>query len=361
LGEVPIGPHNDITDVAGVTVGHVSLIWGEGPLVPGRGPVRTGITAIKPSQRNLYREPCRAGLFILNGYGKSLGTPFIRELGILNCPVLLTNTLSVPAAAEGLLTYILQQNPEIGNDARTANLVVFECDDSYLNDMRGRHVRPSDAVIALQRAGGGPIAQGNIGAGVGMSCFQLKGGIGSSSRLIELEPGRRYTLGILVLANFGLLRDLHISGVPVGRFLLRYIPGLIPESLAGTSLIIVGITDAPLTVPQLERLARRSALGQARTGSISMTGSGDFCLMISTAPLTHGESVADWAMDDFYRAVSEATAEAIWNALFLAETMIGRDDRVRYALPIAETLEIMSGWRGGLPKNREMPGRQPAP
>ncbi|MDP4158357.1 MAG: P1 family peptidase [Bacillota bacterium] len=342
LGQMPVGSHNDITDVPGVMVGNISLIKGGGPLVPsGGGPVRTGVTAIIPRMENLYRQPCCAGIDVINGYGKSLGVPFIQEMGILNSPILLTNTLSVNDVANGVITYLLRQNPEIGNDARTPNIVVFECDDSYLNDIRGRHVKPWDAMFAIQHATNGPIEQGNVGAGVGMSCFQMKGGIGSSSRLVS-QRGHTYVVGMLVLANFGLLRDFLLSGVPVGQYLTireaEYTPG---------SLILVGITDAPLSRWQLKQLARRSVLGIARTGSISMTGSGDFSLMVSTYSGELNDYLSDWDLDDFFRAVVEASAESIWNALFLAQSMDGRDGHIRYALPIEQTLKIIRNWHGG--------------
>ncbi|KGK86692.1 aminopeptidase [Desulfosporosinus sp. HMP52] len=342
MGLMPAGENNDITDVPGVRVGHLSLIEGSGPLIKGKGPVRTGVTAILPRPGNLYRQPCKAGIEVINGYGKSLGVPFIQETGILNSPVLLTNTLSVNDVANGVITYLLQQNPEIGNDARTPNVVVMECDDSYLNDIRGRHVKSWDAILALQRASKGPIEQGSVGAGVGMSCFQLKGGIGSSSRLVQGQNRRSYVVGIIALANFGLLEDFILMGVPVGKLLslkeLGYIPG---------SLILVGITNAPLSRWQLKQLAGRASLGMARTGSISMQGSGDFCLMISNN--THDEQyLSDWALDDFFRAVVEASAESIWNSMFSAKTMEGRDGRIRLALPIQETLKILRSWQGGL-------------
>jgi len=340
MGQMPAGPANDITDVPGVCVGNVSIVQGGGPLVPGRGPVRTGVTAILPRPVNLYRQPCRAGIEVFNGYGKSIGVPFIQEMGILNCPILLTNTLSVNDVANGVITYLLQQNPKIGDDDRTPNIVVMECDDSYLNDIRGRHVKPEDAIIALHRASIGPIEQGNVGAGVGMSCFQLKGGIGSASRLVQDQSGRRYVVGILALANFGLLRDFLLSGVPVGQILsvpgVGHIPG---------SLILVGMTDAPLSRWQLNQLARRASLGMGRTGSITMTGSGDFCLMVSTNSCEYNDYLSDWELDEFFRAVVEASAESIWNALFLARTMEGRDGHIRHALPIEETLQILRNWQ----------------
>ncbi|ODA41314.1 P1 family peptidase [Desulfosporosinus sp. BG] len=342
LGQLPTGPFNDISDVPGVLVGNVSLIQGNGPLVPGRGPVRTGVTAILPRPVNLYRQPCRAGIEVFNGYGKSIGVPFVQEMGFLNCPILLTNTLSVNDVANGVITYLLQQNPEIGNDARTPNIVVMECDDSYLNDIRGRHVKPRDAILALQRATKGPIEQGNVGAGVGMSCFQMKGGIGSASRIVQDQNGRNYIVGMLALANFGLLRDFLFSGVPVGQFLSVLVEGYVPGSL-----ILVGVTDAPLSRWQLRQLAKRVSLGMSRTGSISMTGSGDFCLMVSTYSCESKDYLSDWKLDQYFRAMVETTAESIWNALFMAQTMEGRDGNIRYALPIEETLQIVRRWQGG--------------
>lgn len=343
LGQLKPGSFNSLTDVRGVAVGHVTLIQGSGPLVPGQGPVRTGVTAILPRQDNIYRNPCWAGVYAFNGFGKSTGIPYILETGILNSPILLTNTLSVSDVANGVLASLLRQNLEIGNDARTPNLVVFECDDSFLNDIRGRHVKPYDAILAIQRATTEPVLQGNCGAGTGMSCFQLKGGIGSSSRLVSTSDGQRFTVGTLVLANFGVLSDLLIAGVPVGNLLkvpsVSYVPG---------SLIIIGITDAPLSRWQLMRLAQRAVLGQARTGSISMIGSGDFSIMVSTAPFKREELISDWELDVFFRAIVETSAESIWNALFLAETMEGRDRHIRVALPINQTLRIIKNWGGGL-------------
>ncbi len=247
MGSLATGKFNDLTDVPGVKVGHVSIIRGRGKLIPGLGPVRTGVTAVLPHQGNLYRDPRSAAIYVFNGYGKSIGVPFVEETGLLNSPILLTNTLSVNDAAQGLLTYLLGQNPEIGNDARTPNLIVFECDDSYLNDIRGRHVKPWDAILAIQRATSGPLVQGSVGAGVGMSCFELKGGIGSSSRLITINGRSELVLGILALTNFGLLEDLMILGVPVGlKLKSKLVQGYIPGSL-----ILIGTTNAHLTSSHL--------------------------------------------------------------------------------------------------------------
>lgn len=335
MGELPTGMNNDITDVQGVLVGYVSLVRGFGPLIPGQGPVRTGVTAILPHPGNMYRQPCWAGIHVINGFGKSIGVPYIQETGILNSPILLTNTLSVNDVAQGLLTYLLQENPEIGNDARTPNLAIFECDDSYLNDIRGRHVKPWDAILALKRAVKGPIPQGNVGAGVGMSCFQLKGGIGSASRMVAIK-GRSYTVGMLALSNFGMLEDLIIDGIPVGLELSHSVKGDVPGSL-----ILIGMTNAPLTRWQLNQLATKAPLGLGRTGGVSRTGSGEFCLIVNTNGLTQEEQVSDWELDPFFKAVVETTAESIWNSMFFAESMIGRDYHRREGIPIEEVLRLV--------------------
>lgn len=341
MGELPTGRNNDIADVPGVLVGHVSLIRGSGTLLPGHGPVRTGVTAIRPHPGNLYRQPCWAGIHVINGFGKSIGVPFIEETGILNSPILLTNTLSVNDVAQGLLTYLLQENPEIGNDARTPNLIVMECDDSYLNDIRGRHVKPWDAILAITRADKGPIQQGSVGAGVGMSAFQFKGGIGSSSRVIE-DKGQSYTLGMLALTNFGLQQDLVINGVPVGLELNLRSEGDVPGSL-----ILIGMTNAPLSRWQLQQLAKRSSLGLGRTGGVSRTGSGEFCLVVNTNGQGKREDLtSDWNLDPYFKAIVETTAESIWNSMFISESMVGRDYHRREGLPIQKTLEIIKKFYG---------------
>ncbi len=353
LGNLPTGEHNDITDVPGVKVGHISLIAGEGRLQSGKGPIRTGVTAIMPHGGNMYTNPCNAGLHVFNGFGKSVGTAFILENGYTMTPVMLTNVLSIADVASGLTTYMLGQNPIIGDAGRTPNLTVFECDDQHLNDIRGRHVKPIDAISALKRASSLKVEQGSVGAGVGMSCFELKGGIGSSSRIINLH-GDRHTLGVLALCNFGHLDDLIIEGVPVGKLLDIKTSGYLPGSL-----IVIGITDAPLSRWQLQRLSQRAFLGMARTGGYSHTGSGEFSLMISnhqpavdldriTTNRTHvagSKGISDWEMDQYYLAMVEATAESILNSLFMSDTMEGRDNHIRYGLPIKQTLEIIQNFR----------------
>lgn len=236
------------------------------------------------------------------------------------------------------MTYLLQENPEIGNDARTPNLVVFECDDSYLNDIRGRHVKPWDAILALNRAAKGPIVQGNVGAGVGMSLYQLKGGVGSASRIVTLR-GRSYVVGMLALTNFGLLEDMLLNGVPIG---LQLKASMEVAGEAPGSLILIGMTDAPLSRWQLSKLAARAPMGLGRTGGISRNGSGEFCLMVNTKGIVLEEHLTDWDLDPFFKAVVEITAESIWNSLFFANRMEGRDGHVREALPVSEILSWMN-------------------
>ena len=311
--------------------------------------VRTGVTAVVPHPGNLYRERPRAASFVFNGYGKSLGLVQLGELGVLETPILLTNTLSVFTAANALVTRALAENPDIGLTAGTVNPVVGECSDAYLNDIRGRHVTEADCLEALRLAAPGPVPEGNVGAGTGMSCLGFKGGLGTASRLVTFGNGACFTLGCLVLANFGRRADFRLDGVPVGRDLVAAEGA---DQLPGGSIMIVLATDAPLTSRQLTRVSRRAALGLARTGSVGAHGSGDFVLAFSTAglePAFPSEPVLvryALAEDDrhfgpLFEAAVEATEEAIVNALFAAETMAGRDGHVREALPIEEVISIL--------------------
>ena len=309
-----LGCTNAITDVPGVAVGHVSLIEGES--------VRTGVTAIKTHLGNPFREKTRAAAFVLNGFGKTCGLAQVEELGVLETPILLTGTLNVPRVADGLISWILRQNP----DVLSVNPVVGECNDGYLNDIRGRHVREEHVFAAIDGATGGPVEGGVVGAGVGMTCYGFKGGIGTASR-----RAGDHTLGALVLANFGAKEELRIDGVPVGREL-----GESREPGDGSCMVILG-TDAPVDARQLKRLARRGGLGLARTGSYASHGSGDFILAFSNQ---HG-SMRDEELNPLFQAVVEATEEAVIDALFRAETTRGRDGHVREALPIEPTLAIM--------------------
>lgn len=345
-GLLPTGPQNDICDVPGVLVGHATVVRGEGALVPGQGPVRTGVTAILPHGGSLFEEKVPAGLFVLNGYGKALGLAQVAELGTLETPVLLTGTLAAPRVADALISYMIEQNPEIGISAGTVNAVVGECNDGYLNDMQGRHVTEEHVRAALTGASPGPVQQGAVGAGTGMVCFGFKGGIGSASRRVE-----GYTLGALVQANFGKRGQLLIHGRPVGQRLLAYPgeEGPEPEEIPPGSAMVILATNAPLDARQLTRLARRGALGLARTGASAANGSGDFVLAFSTenrvrrqseSPLESVRLLRDDApaMDCLFLAAVEAVEEAVLNALWSAGAVEGRDRRIVYGLPVQRVM-----------------------
>ncbi len=343
-GRLPTGALNAITDVAGVRVGHVTLIAGEGPLVPGQGPIRTGVTAILPHGGNLFREKVPAAAHTINGYGKAVGFEQVRELGALETPVLLTNTLNVGLCADALVTYMLCDNPDIGITTSSVNPVVGECNDGFLNDLQGRHVKPAHVWEAIDRAAGGPVAEGNVGAGTGTVCFGFKGGVGTASRLVI---GGRFTVGALAQSNFGSREDLIVLGVPVGQHLRDDRP---PETGPG-SIMIVLATDAPLDARQLGRLAARAAFGLARTGSIAAGGSGDFVIAFSTAyriphaptePVEMAARFHDAAMTELFRAAVESVEEAVLNSLVAAETMVGRDGHTAVAIPLDKLRELIA-------------------
>ena len=330
----------------GVRVGHATLVAGTGLLVPGQGPVRTGVTAILPHSGNLFAEKVPAGTFVLNGFGKSMGLPQVQELGLLETPILLTNTLGAFRVADAVVSYMVQQNPEIGITTGTVNPLVGECNDGYLNDIQGRHIREEHVLAALAAASDGPVEQGAVGAGTGTMCYGFKGGIGSSSRVVG-----DYVVGALVQANFGRRGDLMIAGRAVGQQLLAYPgeEGPEPEAVPPGSIMIVLATNAPLDARQLGRLCKRGALGLARTGASAGNGSGDFVIGFSTAyRVPHGaatETVTytvlrddSAAMDRLFLAAVEAVEEAVLNALFAARTVDGRDGHVGYALPVQRTL-----------------------
>jgi len=355
LGHLPCGPLNAITDVEGVRVGHCTLIQGEGKLVPGRGPVRSGVTAILPHGGNPYREKVAAGVSIINGYGKCLGLPQIMELGQLESPILLTSTLNVWLVADALLEWTLERNRDIAITTSTVNVVVGECHDGYLNDAQGRHVRREHVYQALEEARSGPVIQGAVGAGTGMSAFEFKAGVGTSSRCTPDESGG-FTVGVLVVSNFGSREQLVIGGVPVGLALPKSDPRLPPRSDGGSVMIVLA-TDAPLTSRQLTRIARRAAAGLARTGSTHSQSSGDFALAFSTTNrhlhdgrswLRTQEMVAerDHVMNCLFKAAVEGTEEAVIDSLLQAHTMVGRDGHISEALPIGPLVEVMRrhGW-----------------
>lgn len=344
FGLLPPGPRNAITDVPGVKVGHVTLSSGEGPLTAGLGPVRTGVTAILPHAGNLFGEKVEAAVHVINGFGKAAGLAQIMELGVIETPIALTNTFSVGSALEGLLDHLFAHNPDIGVTTGTVNAVVGECNDGFLNDIRGRHVRPIHVLEAIEQAAL-EVAEGDVGAGCGMVCYGYKGGIGTASRRVY-----DFTLGCLVLTNFGRKENLTIAGVPVGVELMRREQ---KEARAGDgSVIIVLATDAPLDSRQLGRLARRGGFGLARTGSVASHGSGDFVIAFSTTnrkPHYPTELVysASHVQEDgelftgMFQAVVESVEEAVINSLFAAHTVVGRDGNVAPALPVADILEIL--------------------
>ncbi|MCL6449995.1 MAG: P1 family peptidase [Acetobacteraceae bacterium] len=343
LGRLAPGPNNAITDVPGVRVGHVTLIRGRGPLVPGRGPVRTGVTAILPHGDNPFLRTVPAAVEVINGFGKAVGLVQVRELGRLETPVLLTGTLNVARAADALIDHMIRLCPGIGIDTRTVNPVVLECSDAYLNDIQGRHVRRRHVLSALEGAGGGPVEEGSVGAGTGMTCFGFKGGVGTASRLVPELGG---VLGALVLANFGRRGELVIAGVPVGRLLLE---AAADDGRAGPgSVVVVLATDMALSSRQLGRLARRAVAGLARVGWAGDHGSGDFVLAFSNAggPVRAGVE-EDGPFGQMARAAVEATEEAVVNALFAATDMEGRDGRVVPGLPVAEVVRLLRA-RGAL-------------
>ena len=357
IGTYPPGLLNAITDVAGVTVGHTTVIAGEGPLKPGVGPVRTGVTVVIPRD-DVWHKKVPAGSFVLNGTGEMTGLAWIAESGFLEYPIALTNTLNVPRVANGVMNWMIRQYPEIGISDDTLTPIVAECDDSRLNDIQGRHVSEADVVKALDGASSGPVTEGTVGAGTGMMSYGFKGGIGTSSRLLpETEGG--YRIGVLVNANHGRRPELVVGGIPVGRLYdlkteaLPQIGQATESSLPGASegsIIVIIATDAPLDGRQLTRLAKRAALGLARTGSTARHGSGDFMLAFSTANIiphypkertysfTH---LADTHMNPLITATVEATEEAILNALTAATTVVGRDDHRIDAISLSRLRTIL--------------------
>jgi len=351
IGTYATGPLNAITDVAGVKVGHTTLISGDGPLKPGVGPVRTGVTVVIPRD-DVWRKKVPAGSFVLNGTGEMTGLAWVSEAGFLEYPIALTNTLNVPRVANGVMTWMIGQYPGIGITDDTLTPVVAECDDGRLNDIQGRHVSETHVVEALNGAISGPVKEGTVGAGTGMVSFGFKGGIGSASRKLPDREGG-YTVGVLVNANHGRKPELIVAGVPVGR-LYDTSPAArttVEPGQSEGSIIIIVATDAPLDARQLNRLAKRAALGLARTGSTARHGSGDFILAFSTAniiphypeqptyPLTH---LADTHMNPLIAATVEATEEAIVNALTMATTIVGRDGHRVEAISLTRLRDLFA-------------------
>jgi D-aminopeptidase len=337
VGVLKTGANNAITDVEGVKVGHTTLIKGDS--------VRTGVTAILPHSGNLFQMKVPAAIYLGNGFGKLAGYSQVKELGNIETPIILTNTLSVPTASNALITYTLS-NPENQN-VGSVNSVVGETNDGYLNDIRGRHVSEADVLNAIKNAKSGKVEEGNVGAGTGTICFQYKGGIGTASRVISKAFGG-YTVGVLVQTNFGGVFEL--NGVPIAKELDNY-PRSYTYDVDGSCMIIV-MTDAPLSPRNLERLAKRAIMGLAKTGGIASNGSGDYVIAVSTAKenlvpyqskslFQENKELKNDAMSPLFLATIEATEEAILNSLFAAESMTGRDGHEIQALPIDKVLELM--------------------
>jgi D-aminopeptidase len=346
IGILPTGQLNAITDVKGVTVGHVTLVKGDN--------VRTGVTAVLPHAGNLFQEKVPGAVFVANGYGKLAGSTQVNELGEIETPILLTSTLSVPKVADFLLDHMLALP---GNEnVQSVNPLVAETNDGFLNDIRGRHITREDVFAALSGARSGSVEEGSVGAGTGTVAFGWKGGIGTSSRKLPVSLGG-YTVGVLVQSNFGGV--LTIDGAPVGVELGKY---YLKDALAGGnsrsqirdpksadgSIIIVIATDAPLDHRQLKRLAIRSISGLARTGASMTNGSGDYAIAFSTANRINAldkvrniQVVGNDAMSPLFQAVIEATEEAILNSLFKATTTTGKEKRTVEALPLGQVRTIL--------------------
>ena len=344
------GPLNAITDVAGVIVGHTTLISGSGKLQVGRGPVRTGVTAVLPRGLDSLSNPVFAGWFAQNGNGEMTGTAWVEESGFLEGPVMITNTHSVGVVRDAVIQWRVAHGAADSTGFYWSLPVVAETWDGWLNDINGFHVKPEHAVHALDGAHTGAVEEGSVGGGTGMICNGYKGGIGTSSRRLDAKDGG-YTLGVLVQCNYGTRDNLRIAGIPVGREIPAPEPyAFIPSDVAEHgSIIVIVATDAPLLAHQLKRIARRVTLGLGRNGSISGNESGDIFIAFSTA--NSGAAAADHvaslrmlpndSMDPLFRATVEATEEAIVNAMVAAQDMTGADDHRVIALPHAALQSVL--------------------
>ena len=344
------GPLNAITDVAGVEVGYTTLISGEGKLLVGKGPVRTGVTAIIPRGHDSLNDPVYAGIFSLNGNGEMTGTHWIEESGFLEGPIVITNTHSVGVVRDAVIQWRIKHGAADATGYWWSLPLVAETWDGWLNDTNGFHVKPEDVFRALDSAHGGAIEEGSVGGGTGMICYEFKGGNGTASRKIDIKvgkdkPAQSFTVGVFVQANFGRRGLLTVAGVPVGK----EIPGAVYGEDTGSCIAVVA-TDAPLLPNQLKRLARRVSLGLARTGTISGNGSGDLFVAFSTAnknswapdQVTHSvTTIPNDLLDPVFAGVVQATEEAVINALVDNQTMVGADNHRVEALPHDRLRELV--------------------
>ena len=345
------GPLNAITDVAGVLVGHTTLISGSGKLVIGKGPVRTGVTAILPRGLDSIQRFSFAGWFAENGNGEMTGTTWLEEGGFLEGPVMITNTHSVGVVRDAVIAWRVAHGPEDNTGAWWSLPVVAETWDGWLNDINGFHVRPEHVFQALEHAHAGAVEEGNVGGGTGMICNGYKGGIGTASRRLTPKDGG-YTVGVLVQCNYGTRANLRVAGIPVGQEIFGEDPyAFVPADVAETgSIIVVVATDAPLLPHQLKRVARRVTLGLGRTGSTAGNGSGDIFIAFSTANpeasvsahLTELHMLPNGSLDPIFDATVQATEEAVINALIAAEDMTGIDGHHVSALSHQKLREVLA-------------------
>src|SRR6184192_1623722 len=347
------GKFNAITDVPGVEVGYTTLISGEGKLKVGKGPVRTGVTAILPRGHASLNDPVYAGFFSLNGNGEMTGTAWVDESGFLEGPIVITNTHSVGVARDAVIAWRINHGAADKTGYWWSLPVVAETWDGWLNDINGFHVKPENVWHALDSAHGGALEEGSVGGGTGMICYEFKGGNGTASRKVEIRPEgadknrspQSFIVGVFLQANFGRRSQLMIAGVPVGK----EIPGDVYKQESGSCIAVVA-TDAPLLPNQLKRLARRVSLGLARTGTISGNGSGDLFVAFSTAnknvwaadQVTHAvQTIPNDLMDPIFNGVVQATEEAVLNALVDNQTMTGADNHRVDALPHDRLRELL--------------------
>lgn len=342
IGVMKTGTLNAITDVKGVKVGHTTIQQGD--------TINTGVTAIIPAEGNLFQSKVPAAIYIGNGFGKLMGISQVKELGNVETPIVLTNTLSIATAADAIIDYSVSQKEN--QNLRSVNAIVGETNDSYLNDIVGRHVKKQHVLKAIENAKNGAVTEGNVGAGTGTVCFGFKGGIGTASRVLPKASGG-YTVGVLVQTNFGGV--LQIDGVPVGVALNQYFLNNQLNDPADGSCMIVVITDAPVTSRNLERIAKRAMMGLAKTGGIASNGSGDYVIAISNAEglrVSHDskeklQTVQELRNDEIsplFLATIEATEEAILNSLFAAKTLKGKNGTIQ-ALPIDKTIGLLREYK----------------
>jgi len=353
IGHFPTGKNNAITDVKGVKVGHTTLIQGQGKKTSKQsGPVRTGVTAIIPCDE-IFGKYLIGGSFILNGAGELLGITQVHEWGVIESPILLTNTFSVGVCSQAVIDHMTDKYPGIGADLDVIMPIVGECDDSWLNNITGNHLKPDHVIKAITEATDGPVPEGNVGGGTGMITCDFKGGIGTSSRKIALGEGT-YTVGILVMSNFGERENLRIDGLPIGKMLAGKYKDVLARQNNYGSIITVIATDCPLSAQQLNRLCKRAALGIGRVGSHAAHGSGEIIIGFSTAnkikrdckeKYNHFKTIPDKTINPLYEAVIEATEEAIVNSLCMGDDMVGINNHFIPKLPLDDVKTIFAEYK----------------